>query len=61
MVSFDDFLASISDFSKQINSEDSSEEERIAMEASEERTLEDILASLTSSDEESPGSDEDDD
>lgn len=58
VASLEDFLANISDFSKQKNSEDAGEEEQISFEASEERTLEDILASLTLG-EEIPGSDED--
>ncbi len=56
VASLEDFLAQISDFSKQTNSEDADEE--ISVEPSQERTLEDILASLTL---ETSGSDEDDD
>ena len=60
VASFEDLLSNISDFSKQVNSIDRKEEERIDMEASEERTLEDILASLTSEDEEITADDGDD-
>lgn len=60
VASFEDLLANISDFSKQINSEDGGEEEKISLEASEERTLEEILASLTSGDE-TPAEDWEDD
>ena len=58
VASFEDFLANISDFSQQIN--DAVEEEEISLEASEERTLEEILASLTSGDE-TPAEDREDD
>lgn len=47
LASLEDFLANISDLSKQTNSEGHEEEEQISFEASQERTLEDILASLT--------------
>ncbi len=58
VASFEDFLANISDFSQQIN--DAGEEEEISLEASEERTLEEILASLTS-DDETPAEEREDD
>jgi hypothetical protein len=60
VASFEDLLANISDFSKQINSEDAGGKEEISQEASEERTLEDILTSLTS-DDETPAEDREDD
>jgi len=60
VASFEDFLANISDFSQQINSEEPGEKEEVSLEGSEERTLEEILASLTSG-EEAPGEEGEDD
>ncbi|MDY6806026.1 MAG: hypothetical protein SXA11_19790 [Cyanobacteriota bacterium] len=60
VVSFEDFLANISDLSKQTNSSQAGEEEDISIPNEEERSLEDILASLTSIDE-APAYNEDED